>query len=197
MLTATSPTPLPASIDDYTLIARIRQGDREAFAVLYRRHVRAVHGYAAALLQACDDVEDLVQETFVTAWERLDGDAILDRSALPWLLTTARYKAYNRNRSRSKQAKHESTSPFENHQIGTAAADQPVLDAEVREALDAAVNELSEIDRTVYEICIVDGSTYAQAAEALRITSGAVRNRLARVRERLRRELTILKGHNR
>jgi hypothetical protein len=75
-LTVTSQTPLPASIDDYTLIARIRQGDREAFAVLYRRHVRAVHGYAASLLRAHDDVEDLVQETFVTAWQRLDGDTI-------------------------------------------------------------------------------------------------------------------------
>lgn len=182
--------------DDHSLAERIHRGDREAFSTLYHQYVHAVYGYASSVVQSRDDLDDVVQETFVTAWQRLDGAAILDRSALPWLLTTARFKAYNLNRTRAKRTRNESPRSSQDHNLYVVGADENVITADVRQALDTALSQLSDIDRIVYEICLIDGSTYAQAAEALDITSGAVRNRLARVRQRLQTELLILKGQN-
>jgi RNA polymerase sigma factor (sigma-70 family) len=171
---------------DHGLVSRMQAGDREAFSQLYRRHVHAVYAYSGRILQSRDDVEDVVQETFVTAWERLKATTLIDQSALPWLLTTARYKSFNRNRARTRRSRNESADT--RYHGAAPAADELVLAEELRIALESAVAQLSEIDRTVYEICLVDGSTYDQAAEALDTTTSAVRNRLARIRQRLRIE---------
>ncbi len=180
--------------DDHTLVSCMQSGDRDALTQLYRRHVRAVYAYAGTLMQSRDEVEDVVQETFVTALERLKVSALIDRSALPWLLTTTRYKSFNRNRAKTKRMLNESSDEHEQERLASPGADELVIAAELRTSLDAAVAELSEIDQTVYEICLVDGSTYAQAAQVLSTTPGAVRNRLARIRQRLRGELRTLKG---
>jgi DNA-directed RNA polymerase specialized sigma24 family protein len=73
----------------------------ERFTVLYDRHYRNVLGYV--LLRAEQDAaEDVVSETFLVAWRRLDG---LPDPVLPWLLGVARnllYKQYHSGRRRGR-----------------------------------------------------------------------------------------------
>jgi hypothetical protein len=67
----------PAPAD---LVTAARRGDRSAFAELYRQHVRMVHGLLLARVPR-GDVDDLVQEVFLTAMRRLDS--LRDPAAFP------------------------------------------------------------------------------------------------------------------
>src|SRR5581483_11470099 len=77
--------------EDAALARRAQTGDRDAFAELYRRYARVVHGILLTRLPYAD-VEDQSQEVFLTAFHRLSG--LRDPAAFGgWLCTIARNRA--------------------------------------------------------------------------------------------------------
>lgn len=76
-------------VSDHELIARMRTGDREAFASLVEQHQRPLYGFLRARVLRHDDAEDMVQEVFIRFYE---ARARFDASNLvrPWLLGIAR-----------------------------------------------------------------------------------------------------------
>jgi RNA polymerase sigma-70 factor (ECF subfamily) len=77
--------------DDGRLVRAAREGERSAFATLYDRYARVVHGVLLARVSR-DDVEDLVQDVFLAAWRRLDD--LRDPAAFGgWLTMIARNRA--------------------------------------------------------------------------------------------------------
>ncbi|MCU1557887.1 MAG: polymerase, sigma-24 subunit, subfamily [Microbacteriaceae bacterium] len=185
----------PLAGDDRELVERASEGDRRAFEQLYRRHARAVYAYAAGILRDPEEAEEVTQDTFVTAWERLREFHLIHQSALPWLLVTCRYKSLNRYRSLDRQRSHRSSRPIDDAIPDDGKTpDDSVEAAELLAAVDTAVAGLSEIDQSIYRLCLLEDMTYTEAATALGASSGSVRNRLSRLRGRLRNELSILRG---
>lgn len=182
-------------VDDVDLLASLADGGRAAFSELYDRHASAVHAFSRTHLPDRQDAEDTTQDVFVTLWEKRRSVVIVGQSLLPWLLVTCRNKVANRRRASMVQQRHRSDSPVDD---STASTDSdPLLlaeQADLAAALERAVDALSETDRAVFQHCLVDGFSYEDAAHRIGVTSGAVRNRLARVRARLRDELHTLKG---
>src|SRR5687768_14860152 len=82
-----APVRLQAS-DDAVLVARAKGGDRAAFRELYLRHARYVAGAIARWLGQGADLDDIVQDTFVRAAERLGTLRSADH-VRPWLVTIA------------------------------------------------------------------------------------------------------------
>lgn len=168
------------------LLARARRGDQQAFGELFDRHVNAVYWQAHQVVGNHDDAQDVTQDTFITAWRRLDEIRIVDRSVLPWLMVTARFTALNAGRKRARLR----STPLEHEPVDPAATpDEQVDAAAVAAAIDAAVDGLSHVDRQLFELCIDGDLTYEQAATQLGVTHGAVRNRVSRLRARMRGEL--------
>ena len=83
---------------------RVREGDREAFALLYEQFARAVYNHGLRLTGDWSTAEEIMSETFLTAWRtraRVHEDG---GSLLPWLLGIATHKADNARRgSRRRQ----------------------------------------------------------------------------------------------
>lgn len=177
--------------DDAALLERAQAGDRHAFGTLYERHVRAVYWQVYGRLRDADLSEEATQEVFVTAWRRIRSVHVVDESVLPWLLVTARNVAMNQARRRARPDR--STSPLDE----TAPADHDVAadveSALVREEVERAVAQLTATDRRVYELCLEDGHTYEQAARELGVSHAVVRNRLSRLRQRLRADLRAMR----
>lgn len=173
-------------MDDTSLVERARGGDAWAFRDLFDRHVNAVYWQAYQVVRDRDEAQDVTQDTFVTAWRRLSDLTIVDRSALPWLMVTARYTALNagrkRARLRSVRLDHE---PADQQQGPEGQVDA----AQVAAAIEAALADLSPTDRRLFDLCVDGDLTYAQAATELGVSHGAVRNRVSRLRARLRGEL--------
>lgn len=93
--------PRPAELGDDVLVARVRSGDRAAFRELYLRHARGV-ATAVARLVGDTDLDDIVQDTFVRATDRLDS--LRSPSHLrAWLVTIAIRLAHSRRVRRRRR----------------------------------------------------------------------------------------------
>ena len=81
------------------VVARIKQGDRQAVRHLYARHAPAVRTAVAAMLRDPDAVDDVVQTTFLRLRTRLDGYQPDDVPFETWLLRIARNAAIDESRA--------------------------------------------------------------------------------------------------
>lgn len=157
------------------------QPDRERFEVLYRTHYAAVVRFARRRADAAT-AEEVVAETFATAWRRLDR---VPDEPLPWLLVTARNVLRNAQRD---AAKHRQAG--ERPQTGRDPAD--VLGE--RDIVLRAFATLSDADREALRLVAWDGLALGDGARVAGITRLAFAMRVSRARRRLAAALEELEG---
>ncbi|MGW2641311.1 RNA polymerase sigma factor [Streptomyces sp. NPDC001348] len=166
--------------------ARIRAGDREAFAELYESYARAVYNHALRLTGDWSEAEEAMSETFLAAWRARETVDPEGGSLKPWLLGIATHKARNANRGIRRRiaflARSPDPRPVEDFADETAGR---VDDARRLALVHDALRRLRRQDREVLALCVASGLDYQQAAEALGIPVGTVRSRLSRARARL------------
>ncbi|MET7426614.1 RNA polymerase sigma factor [Dactylosporangium sp. NPDC005555] len=169
------------------LRARIRDGDTEAFGVLFDQHADAVHRHAVWSEGDPALAEDVVSLTFLEAWRirrslHPDGDSLR-----PWLLGIATNVL--RNRRRAARRHREALRRLPVRDTVPDFADEVVArmhDVDRIAAAVAALRSLRRSDREVFLLCVWSQLDYASAAEALGVPVGTVRSRLSRARTRLR-----------
>src|SRR5258706_12734277 len=174
--------PEPLALGDAQVVAAARRGDRKAFGALFRLHARMVQAVLLARVPP-DGVDDLVQDVFVAAMDKLH--ALRDDGAFaPWLATIARRRAADWRRRRRDTVELEATFP---------AAPQAEDDAaSAREAV-AAIASLPEAYCETLMLRFVAGLTGPEIPEPTVLTHGSVRVNLHRGVTLLRERL---KGHN-
>ena len=169
--------PAGHAAEDGRLVRAARAGDEPAFARLYERYARIVHAVLLARVSR-DDVEDLVQDVFLTAWKRL-GE-LRDPAAFGgWLSMIARHRAADAHRRRPDLVE----LPADLQSPGTAAAE-----AEAHAAL-AAVRALPEAYRETLMLRLVEGLTGPEIAARTGLTPASVRVNLHRGMKMLREKL--------
>jgi RNA polymerase sigma factor (sigma-70 family) len=145
---------------------------------LFRRHYGDVASYVRRRAEA-DLVDDVVAETFLVAWRRLDD---LPADARPWLLGVARKTLATQRRSATRQR---SLATRLEHAQSSSQADDSGSELGVAEALA----ELSEKDREAISLIAWEGLTANEAAAALGQSPVSFRVRLHRAKRRLRQRL--------
>lgn len=171
---------------DALLLQQTVEGDRRAFETLFDRYVRTVTRYAWGLVAMREDVEDVVQDTFLTAWQKAETVHLVGDSLLPWLLVTCRNQALNLLRRRRRNAH----APLTEWDLPLLAVDEEADVARARlQLVMQEMEKLSGIDRRICELCLIEGRSYKDAAKALGTSAGAVGKRLERARLRMRRAI--------
>ncbi|MFJ5261333.1 RNA polymerase sigma factor [Streptomyces sp. NPDC088387] len=178
-------------VDEAAVIARVRTGDREAYAELVRAHT-GIALRAAAALGAGADAEDVVQQAFVKAYCALgrfkDGSAFK-----PWLLAIVANETRNtvRTAARQRTLAGREAAFAEAEPLIPDAADPAVatLEGERRDALLAALDKLSEDHRLVVTYRYLLEMDESETAQALGWPRGTVKSRLNRALRRLSRLL--------
>jgi RNA polymerase sigma-70 factor (ECF subfamily) len=182
----------PAALEALeALAARVRGGDAGAFRELVDRSHETIYRVAAALVNDRDEAADVVQETYVRAWDRR-GELRDPAAVLGWLCRIARNAAHDRRHgwwSRVRARLDEAGA-----QIGARAGEGPAPDealgaAQAAAAVRRAVASLPEGQRVVLVLREVEGMTYEEIAEALDLPLGTVESRLHRARKGLARLL--------
>lgn len=176
-------------VGDDALLAGLVRGDRAALPVLFDRHAPTVTRYAWAIAQNRQDLEEIVQDTFITLWRKSAEIVLYEASLLPWLLTTCRYLAANAGRRHLRNLAEELPDEFRLERSTHAQRDAEAAREQLRWVLDE-IGRLEPIDRRVCELCLVDGVPYGEAAESLGLSVGAVKQRVLRSRARLRKAVT-------
>lgn len=167
--------------DDAVLVEALRAGESRGFDQLMRRHGPAVFRFAWALADSPEQVDDLVQDTFLVLWRRRKHITLVGGSLLPWLLTTCRFTAYNANRRRRRTA----ALPLDAVEHTTSVAADPADQSPLRWVADE-IAQLSESDQRLLDACVLQGRPYGEVARELGISPPAARKRMERVRTRLR-----------
>jgi RNA polymerase sigma-70 factor (ECF subfamily) len=162
---------------DEALVSAAQAGSAEAFSRLVDRHQQAVRAF---LRRACGDwalADDLAQESFLTAWDRIGG-LKAGGSVRAWFCGIAYRKHLTAQRSRARRRQRETD--YEAGRIGPAG---PA--SEDRIALDRAMAELQADQRACVALCLAAEFSHAEAAEALGLPLGTVKSHVSRGRARL------------
>jgi RNA polymerase sigma-70 factor (ECF subfamily) len=178
----------------------LRAGEPEAYRRLVELHSANVYSVALKLLGDEQEAEDVLQETFLSAFKAIDR--FEERSSLStWLYRIAYNASLMRLRKRGQIStfsldqplgeRDESEWTVSRHLVDwSSVPDDQLLTAEAREEMDRAIAELPESLRSTFVLRDIQGLSGAETAEILGITVQAVKNRLHRARLRLRERLS-------
>jgi RNA polymerase sigma-70 factor, ECF subfamily len=189
-LKRTSPQGEPAesaggSPDDAFLVGRARSGDAGAFEALVRRHYRAAYALALALVGNAMDAEDVCQDAFVKALDRLEDCRHPDRFR-GWFMRIVRNRAHNVREYQHLRV----TEPLEGSVAAAAAkTEDPAERAELRGELEKALQTVSVIQRQVVLLHDLEGWKHREIAEFLGVSEETSRQHLFVARKRLREVL--------
>ncbi len=181
-VSVSSPAPTPPDAD---LVARCLRGDADAFDVLVRRYYRTAFAVALGVLGNRQDAEDVVQDAFVKAIDRLE-DCREPAKFVQWMLVIVR----NRALSHRTYRKIRETSELLPEIAG--ADDSPFVDAarsELADTLQSALATLSKVQREIVLLHDMDGWTHKDIADSLGITEVRSRQHLFVARKLLRERL--------
>jgi RNA polymerase sigma factor (sigma-70 family) len=168
------------TLSDADLVARCRAGDPAAWRELVERYSRYVYAIARSFSLRDDDVEDVFQDVFARAYERLD--TLRDDDALrPWLAQLTRRICIDRIRSRSREVISEDVEP--------EGLDERIEELTEALSLHEAMASLSENCREILDRFFARDESYRTIGDALDLPSGTIASRISRCLGRLRARL--------
>lgn len=165
--------------DDRIVAGRAMDGDVAAFAVLVRRYTPMMRAYTQRMLNASSEVDDIVQETFVTAWQRF-SDLDDPAKVKSWLMRIVSRKAVDRIRALRPTV---DVDDLEQSAPLHASPDRVAEAHAGLEALGLALQELPAAQRECWVLREMGGYSYDEIAQELDISVSTARGLLARARK--------------
>jgi len=172
--------------EDSDLVQRTRNGDRAAFEQLYRRHRNRIYGLLWRLAGGDTALaEDLLQEAFVRAWQKIDSFRGESRFAT-WLHRLSANVALSDRRLRLRQVGREIA--LDDAAERTVSGDRDVRAAQQMD-LERAIASLPERARAVLVLFDIEGYSHAEIAELTGMAIGSSKAQLHRARKLVREDL--------
>lgn len=168
----------------YDLITRAKHGDKKAFESLVKRYKRNVYYQAYGMLNDVMEAEDVLQEAFIKAYFSLkDLDSIYAFTS--WLSRIVYHLCYDRLQRREK----EKTIVIDWLDIRNNQADEsanPIEQKQLQIDLHQAMQSLSPEHRAVLLLREIQGLSYKEIAEIMRVPEGTIKSRIHTARLALR-----------
>lgn len=168
--------------DERDLIVRVQAGDRSAFDLLVRRHLPRARLIAKRLMQNPDDADDLVQDAFLRALQRI---ATFDpsRSFEPWFTRLL----VNLGRDQHRKQTVRRTESHDPEAIpGGTRPDREAERSELRSSLREALASLPDRQRLIVTLFEIDGRSTEEIAGMLNVSQVTIRWHLHQARRTLR-----------
>lgn len=177
--------------DDRALVARLVAGDERALEALFDLHAGAVRYRMTRLLGSEAQAEEVVQETFLQAWQQANRYRPSRASVRGWLMVVARSRALDRLRSRqARKRREERHSSSAGDRVSTPPSVLRDLQAaELRRGLAQALGFLPPEQRQCIELAYFQGLSQRQIAERLSAPLGTVKSRVLLGVKKLRQTL--------
>jgi RNA polymerase sigma-70 factor (ECF subfamily) len=182
---------------DAALMLRVKQGDTDAFEQLVDKYKQPVLNVVYRMLHDATEAEDVAQTVFVQVYKSAARYQVASKFST-WLFTIARNLCLNeiRRRSRHPTDSMDATHPDNEEQPWqqfedkkTAGPTDTLLEAELQEKIDAALDELPENQRTAIILCRQDELSYEDIAKVLKCSVSATKSLIHRGRETLKLKL--------
>src|SRR5574341_1844769 len=189
--------------DDLSLVRRARAGDDGAFQALVVRYQRKVYAVALGIVRDPDTAWDVAQEAFVRAHSHLAG-LEGEEAFAKWLLRITSHLSIDavRRERRSLKDAVEDVDDAELHGAGEGILSTPLgldpgenaLRRELADRMAEALGQLPEIHREILVLRELEGLSYEELAERLKIQKGTVMSRLFHARKKMQQLLADYVG---
>jgi RNA polymerase sigma-70 factor (ECF subfamily) len=179
------------------IVEQARAGNRQAMTLLVKQYSERIYNLALRILRRKEDAEDVLQETFITVFEKLhtfDGRS----GFFTWIYRIATNASLMRLRKKRVVFQEMSDNPDYQDTIESRVfidwSEDPsanIYNTEVKAQIDQAIGKLSEIYRSVFILRDIEGLSIKETSSILNITEENVKIRLRRARQYLRDSLSV------
>jgi RNA polymerase sigma-70 factor (ECF subfamily) len=175
--------------DDEDLIGRLQKRDPGALGELYDQYGRLAYSLILRVVRDTGVAEDLVQETFLRVWNRVQGFDAKKGALGPWLLAVARNRAIDYLRSTTGRARNSLELEATEHPALFSDMEKDLLLSDKARRLKAAIQKLSPKQREVIELAYFEGLSQTEMAERMGQPLGTVKTWVRTALKNLRDEL--------
>lgn len=179
--------PAGADRDDAALLRAVAKGDTHALALLYDRHAGWLHIRLARRCSDPETVREVLQDTFVTAWQSAASHRGGEAGGWLWVIASRRLVDAVRRQQRAELFSQALSSDGQG--AVTPSAEDRVLAGLEYGDVGIALDRISPELREVLRATVVDGLSTRETARLLGIPEGTVKTRAMRARKELRAEL--------
>jgi RNA polymerase sigma factor (sigma-70 family) len=158
--------------EEQELVAALRKKDEQAFSYLYENYSGALYGIIKQIVVDTELSNDVLQETFVNIWRRIDSYDEAKGRLFTWMLNIARNAAIDKIRSKSFQQSQRQI-PLDGEAIQPSV--RPGIDDY---GLKKLILKLKDEQRLLIDLSYFQGYTHEQIATALHIPLGTVKTRI-------------------
>jgi RNA polymerase sigma-70 factor (family 1) len=179
-----------SSVTDQELFADLRQGIEAAMDELFRRHYASMCQVAIRFVGDGGEAEDIVQELFLSIWEKRENLPKEMGGVGAYLRRATRNRSLNFLRDRNRI-------PVDDGEPPEAASalvnpDQQIEAAELRLRIHRAIDQLPERCRLIFVMSRIEDMSHREISEALEISNKTVENQMTRAYRFLRQWLSLL-----
>lgn len=178
---------------DAQLVERVKRGDKHAFELLVVKYQRRIERLIGRMVRDTDLVADIAQESFIRAYRAMPqfrGDSAFYTWLYRIAVNTAKKTLGQLQRdplvteaARARSGDDDETSPVENELSDSATPEALLASKQIAQAVNAAVEALSEDLRQAITLREIEGLSYEEIAEVMNCPIGTVRSRIFRARE--------------
>ena len=176
-------------MEERELIRLLKEGDREAFSLLYKRYWEKVYSFCRLYLTGKDKAEDVVQEVFVKLWDARDF-LQEDQPFKGFLFIITRNLIFNQYRKNVNEEVYKMT-------VLSAMEESYTVEEEIdagnlREYIDLLIDDLPERRREIFNLSRKENKSHKEIAELLHISEKTVENQIREALKYLKRNICLL-----
>lgn len=175
---------------DQELLVRAKNGDTDAFAMLYDKYYEDLFQLAYKRTRSKDDTQDIIQDLFISFWHVLPGFRE-EQDPGVYLYVALRNAIFNYYEKKKTRLKYLFCQPFQAAQSEEAILSR-IRTKEIRECVEKSVASMPEKMRTVYRMSREQHLTIEEIAAHLELSPQTVKNQVStalhRIRVQLKRE---------
>ncbi|GEC71219.1 RNA polymerase sigma-70 factor, ECF subfamily [Flavobacterium flevense] len=175
--------------NDLDLVKRLQQNEEEALTIIYKEYWEIMYVAAYNLVKDRSVCEDIVQEVFISLWQRREKLQI-KTSLKSYLYTSTVYKVYDHFSKNKKMLKDELFDNFEN-KIEASNPETKLMHEELIRHLDAIVDSLPDKCREVYKLSRENMLSNKEIAEQLNISQRTVEGHISKALKILKESLGV------
>jgi RNA polymerase sigma-70 factor (ECF subfamily) len=174
------------AMEDGDVVGRLQRRDPQALAELYDRYGGMIYRLVLRIVRDTGIAEDLVQETFLRAWNRAGGFDSERGAAGPWLLAIARNRALDYLRAQSRRGPNTMELNETEHPARFVDFPSEALNFDLARQVKRAMEQLSREQRETIQLAYFEGMSQSEIAERMGQPLGTVKTWMRRAMLRMR-----------
>ncbi len=173
---------------DHELLVKVTGGDQRAFRILYDRYYHPLYAFVLKILKSDLLTEEIIQEVFLKLWTQ-GAKLTTINNVESYLVTIARNRSFDELR-RSKLRAHANLEDIGSEYELHNDTEESIFLNDTKRMIDEAIKNLPPQQRSVYQLCQVQGYKYDEAAKELQLSVDTVQSYMKLALRNLRKQLS-------